>query len=66
MDKSSADKYTEIHKVLSNAVDLALENGKPEDAIKYADMMAELEKDKVSFIEYYDMSSGILREYYNG
>lgn len=66
MAKSSEDAYRAIHEGLYYAVESMLEDCNYEEAIKYADMMEELERDKVSIIETYDMEGNALREYYNG
>ncbi len=66
MAKLSTEAYNSIHEELSYAVEAMLEDENYNEAIKYADIMAELERDKVSFIEAYDTNGEVLREYYNG
>lgn len=63
MAKSSNDAYKIIHESLYAAVEAMLEDSNYEESIEYADMMAELERDKISFIEYYDVDFGVKRVY---
>lgn len=53
--KSATQAYAAIHECLGNAVNACLEDCHYEDAIKYADMMKDLEENNLKLHEAYEI-----------